>query len=64
VPSSASIPLLATGGARLVWESPTLKVAVVDGRVFATAQEGEHRLTVRDPNSGESRTTWIRVRAL
>jgi penicillin-binding protein 1C len=64
VPSSSLVPLVATGAERLVWESATLKFRDQAGKRFAVAEEGEHRLTVRDPGSGRELTTWIRVKAL
>ena len=64
VPSSSLVPLVATGAENLVWESATLKFRDQAGKRFAEAQEGEHRLTVRDAESGRELTTWIRVKAL
>jgi hypothetical protein len=64
VPSSSLVPLVANGGERLVWESTTLKVREQAGQTVAVATEGEHRLTVRDPDSGRTVGTWIRVKGL
>jgi len=64
VPSSSFVPLVANGGGRLVWESETLKLREQAGQMVAVATEGEHRLTVRDPNSGRTLATWIRVKGL
>jgi penicillin-binding protein 1C len=64
VPSSALVPLVATGAAQVIWESATLKFRDQSGQRFAVAKEGEHRLTARDPQSGRALTTWIRVKAL
>ena len=64
LPSSRRVPLQALGSAQLVWESDSLEVSVRDGRSFALAREGEHRLTVRDAVSGRSAETWIRVKSL
>jgi penicillin-binding protein 1C len=64
VPSSSLVPLVATGAEDLVWESATLKFREQAGKQFAIAEEGEHRLTARDPQSGRSLSTWIRVKEL
>ena len=64
LPSSARVPLQALGSAQLVWQSDSLEVGVRDGRSFALAREGEHRLTVRDAATGRSAETWIRVKSL
>ena len=58
IPTTAQIPLLATSAVE--WESATLSIQ----KNIATAQEGEHQLTARDPQSGKTATTWIRVRGL
>jgi penicillin-binding protein 1C len=64
VPSSELVPLIATGADGVVWESETLQFRNQAGLRFAVAIEGEHRLTARDPQSGKTVTTWIRVKAL
>jgi penicillin-binding protein 1C len=64
VPSSALVPLVATGANELVWECATLTFRDQAGKRFAVGEEGEHHLTVKDPQSGRSVTTWIRVKAL
>ena len=64
VPSSAYVPLVASGGDALVWESPTVRVSEKAGKIVAEATEGEHHFTVRDPATGTKLTTWIRVRSL
>lgn len=64
VPTTSLVPLVATGAENLAWESATLSVVLKDGRPFAQAVEGEHRLTVREAASGKSLTTWIKVRGL
>ncbi len=64
LPSSRRVPLQAVGSARLMWASDSLEVSVRDGRSFALAREGEHRLTVRDAATGRSAETWIRVKSL
>ena len=60
VPTSRRITLSAIGSGPLVWESATLRCA--DGR--AEILEGEHRIGVRDPATGERVETWIRVKSL
>lgn len=64
VPTTALVPLVATGAEGLVWESATLHVVVRDGKPFAQAVEGEHHLTVREPATGQMVSTWIKVRSL
>ena len=64
LPSSRRVPLEAVGAARLAWVSDSLEVGERDGRAFALAKEGEHRLTVRDAATGRSAETWIRVKSL
>ncbi len=64
VRSSGRIPLQASGGGQLVWESDTLRCRDADGLTFAEAKEGQHRLRVSDPDSGESAEVVIVVRAL
>ena len=63
VPSTASIPLVATGSG-VAWESHTLKFREQDGKTYAIAADGEHRITARDPRSGQTASTVIRVRSL
>jgi penicillin-binding protein 1C len=64
VPTTALVPLVATGAEGIVWESPTLEVVRRDGKMFARAVEGEHRLTVREAGTGKRVETWIKVRGL
>ncbi len=64
VPTSAQVPLVATGAQDLVWQSETLHCANADGHASAAAVEGDHRITVRDPSTGEHAETWIRVKSL
>lgn len=64
VPSSFLVPLIATGAEGVIWESETLKFRDQAGQRFAIAAEGEHKLTARDPQSGKTVTTWIRVKGL
>lgn len=64
VPTTALVPLVATGAEGLQWECRTLRIVAREGKTFAEAMEGEHRLTVREPSTGKSVTTWIRVREL
>jgi penicillin-binding protein 1C len=60
VPTSLRVSLVATGSGPLVWESATLRCA--DGTADLT--EGEHRIRVSDPATGERADTWIRVKSL
>ena len=64
VPSTRRVPMLASGGTGLVWESESLDFHRSDDRTFAVAKEGEHRLLVRDPATGRRAETWIRVKSL
>ncbi len=64
VPTSALVPLVAGGAEGVVWESSTLKMRDQSGKPFAVAVEGDHQLTARDPGTGRSITTWIRVKGL
>jgi hypothetical protein len=64
VPSSSLVPLVASGGSRLVWESSTLSFREQAGRTFAVAIEGRHNITARDPESGQVVTTWVVVKTL
>ena len=64
VPSSSLVPLVASGGSRLIWESRTLSFREQAGRKFAVAVEGRHDITARDPDSGQVVTTWVVVKAL
>jgi penicillin-binding protein 1C len=64
VPSSSLVPLVASGGSRLIWESRTLSFREQAGRTFAVAVEGRHNITARDPESGQVVTTWVVVKAL
>ncbi len=62
IPTSAQIPLIASS--EVIWESPTLTISKQAGKPQARAQAGQHQITARDPHSGQSATTWIRVREL
>lgn len=64
VPTTAFVPLVATGAEQPTWTSPSLQVTTRDGKPFAQAVEGEHQLTVRDAQTGKTLSTWIKVRAL
>ena len=64
LPSSQRVPLRASGPAEVRWESDSLQVRVSDGRTFAVAKEGRHRLVVRDPATGQTAETWIEVKIL
>ena len=60
VPTSLQVSLVATGSGALVWKSETLRCA--EGS--AAMLEGEHRIRVSDPATGEEAETWIRVKSL
>jgi penicillin-binding protein 1C len=64
LPSSQRVPLRATGSVEPQWGSDTLTVRESGGRWFAEALEGRHRISVRNPETGESVETWIRVKQL
>jgi penicillin-binding protein 1C len=64
LPSSRCVPMQATGGTHLVWESASLHFREEGGRTYALAPAGEHRLFVRDPSTGQHAETWIRVKSL
>jgi penicillin-binding protein 1C len=63
IPSTSLVPLNASK-AGVHWESETLKFREQSGKTYAVATEGEHRITARDPESGKTATTWIRIRSL
>jgi penicillin-binding protein 1C len=64
VPTSRRLLLVATGPSGLRWESPSLECHAGPDGTFATAVDGEHKITVIDPQSGKRAETWIRVRSL
>jgi len=64
VPSSRRIPLVALGGAKLVWQSESLRCATDAGIDFALGAEGEHRIAVTDAESGKRAEVRIFVRSL
>ena len=64
LPSSCRVPVQASGAASAVWESQSLTFRQSQGRTYAIATEGEHRLIVRDPATGRQAETWIRVKSL
>jgi penicillin-binding protein 1C len=64
LPSSERVPLRATGPSAIKWECSSLEVREADGRIFAIAREGEHKLVARDPATGNTAETWIRVKRL
>ena len=64
LPSSGRVPLRASGPGEIKWESTSLEVREADGRIFAIAKEGEHKLVARDPATGRTAETWIRVKTL
>ena len=64
VPTSGRIPLRAAGGKALVWQSDSLRCGEQDGRAYADAIDGEHRITVRDAETGQRAEIRISVRSL
>jgi penicillin-binding protein 1C len=64
VPSTRKIPLLANGSAKVQWRSDSLVCRSEDGRDFAVAAEGEHRVIATDPATGRQTETRIRIRFL
>jgi len=64
VRSSERIPLVASGGEKLVWQSETLRCETENGLDFARAEGGAHRLMVIDPKTGRAASVEISVRAL
>ena len=64
VPSSRRIPLVAAGGAQLIWTSDSLRCEGDAGRDFAIGADGEHRITVSDPISGRSAEVQISIRSM
>ena len=64
LPSSRLVPVQANGASQMIWESDSLSFRESDGRTYAVLREGLHRLSVRDPASGERAETWIRVKSL
>ena len=57
-------PLKALGGENLSWRSETLQCRREAGGTVALLREGRHELTVRDPASGRTLTTWVMVKSL
>lgn len=64
LPSSERVPLRASGPGEIKWECESLEVREADGRMFAIAKEGHHKLVARDPATGRTAETWIRVKML
>ena len=64
IPSSAQIPLAAAGGEKLVWMSDSLRCEADGERAFAVGADGDHRITVKDPDSGRTAEVQITVRSL
>ena len=64
VRSSGRIPLRSTGGATVMWESPSLRLATEGEASFAIAAEGEHRIAVKDSVTGARAEVLISVRSL
>lgn len=64
VRSSGRIPLIASGGTKLIWQSDSLRCAHEAGENFALAADGEHRIRVIDSVSGKQSEVQISVRSL
>jgi penicillin-binding protein 1C len=64
LPSSRLVPVRARGAGAAVWESKTLRFNANRGETFAVITEGNHRLLVRNPVTGQSAETLIRVKSL
>lgn len=64
VPTSGRIPLKASGGETLVWQSDSLRCARQDGNDYAFAVEGEHHIAVTDAATGQRVEIQISVRSL
>jgi penicillin-binding protein 1C len=62
--SSRRIDLRARGFGALAWESDSLVCQSQAGASFAILAEGEHRIRVRNPATGEVLETWIVVKTL
>jgi len=58
------LPLRAQGAGELTWSSPTLAIAIRDGRPCARLSEGRHELEASDRATGAAVRTWIEVRRL
>lgn len=64
IKSSRRIPLLATGGKQLRWESNSLRVVKDGDGQFASGADGEHRLSVVDVESGRRVEVEVSIRSL
>jgi penicillin-binding protein 1C len=64
VRSSRRIPLLAAGGEKLRWQSESLRCTSENGEHFAIAEDGDHQIAVRDPETGRSAEIRISVRSM
>ena len=64
VPTSRRIPLVALGGSKLVWQSDSLQCKREAGNDYAFAEDGEHRITVTDPETGRRAEIQISVQSL
>jgi penicillin-binding protein 1C len=51
-------------GAKPEWKSDTLPVVKDGNETFTLLQEGTHRFTVRESETGQVRETWIEVKGL
>jgi penicillin-binding protein 1C len=64
LPSSHRVLVQARGAGAPVWESASVSFAARGGETYAVVTEGQHRLVVRDPATGQRAETWIRVKSL
>ena len=64
IPTSARIPLRGARRRAVALEKPNPRMPAEHHGFLAIAQEGEHRLYVTDPETGESGETWVKIRSL
>jgi penicillin-binding protein 1C len=64
LPSTRRVLVRSMGVNAPVWESGTLRFDSEGDRTYAVVTEGRHRLTVRDPATGQMAETWIKVNSL
>lgn len=62
--SSRWLTLKADGAPGFHWECGTLELRHEGGKGSARLVEGRHELSLRDPTTGERRSTWIQVKRL
>jgi penicillin-binding protein 1C len=64
LPSSHWVRVQASGAPNAVWESDSVHFSNRNGHTYAEVNEGVHRLSVHDPETGARAETWIRVKPL